>query len=227
MSEDEKTKAADAATEDKGAPKSEPDKSKETKAAVGEDDDDLKDLTPEQMRKKILEARSESKKRREESKSAKEEAKVAREEAATLKKAKDDEELEKKKKAGEWEEVAKQKDEQLSRANERIIRAELRLIAQTEGILDPSDVNTISLEGLTIDDKGDVHGAEKAVKKLKADKPHYFKPAEDANKKKEEEKPKGTSSAVTEPPKGKSGSTEELSHEERKKNFMAVVRARR
>ena len=235
MSEGNKETKVDASAEDKGGQKQEPDKSKSAsgggKADDDDDDDDeFKGLTPAQIIEKVKQARSESKKRREGEKSAKEEAKAAREEAAALKKAKDDEELEKKKKAGEWEAIAKEKDEKLTAANQRIIRSELRLIAQAEGIVDASDVNTIPLDGLTIDDKGEVHGAEKAVKKLKAEKPHYFKAAEDpASKKKEEEKPKPTS-GVTEPPKGKTSKAEddeEISIEQKNRNFLAAVKARK
>ena len=222
----EETKVIDGAADDK-AVKSEAEKAK-TPPANDELDDDLKDLSPEQLKKKILEARSESKKRREESKSAKEEAKSAKEEAAALKKAKEDEETEKKKKAGEWEKVANEKDAALQKANDRTKRAELRLFAQKEGILDPSDVNSLSLESLTIDDNDEVHGAEKVIKKLKEDKPHWFKPVENAAAKKaEEEKPRATSSGKTEPPPGKGGSDADLPLEERKKAFFATVKARR
>jgi hypothetical protein len=193
----------------------------------GDDDEEVKGL-PEKWQKKFEGLKKQVARRSEDLQVAKQEVKIAKEEAAALKKAKDDEELEKKKKNGEWEQVAQEKDKALQRANERTMRAELRLFAQQEGILDPSDVNNLSLEGLTLDESGEVHGAEKVIKKLKADKPHWFKSPED----KKVEPPKSTSSPIIEPPKGKAGKGElsDLSpaeYESRKKDFISGLKARR
>ena len=188
-------------------------------------DDDLKAL-PDDWKKKVKDLRLENSRRRDDAKTAKEEAKTAKEEAAALKKAKADEETEKQKKNGEWEAIANQKDEALKKANERTMRSELKLFAQQNGILDPSDVNNLSLDGITIDDAGEVHGAEKAIKKLKGDKPHWFKSDTPATP----PAPKPTSSGA-EPPPGTASAKglSELSpkeYEERKREFMAGVKKR-
>ena len=178
-----------------GTPNTDPaDKSKESDDG---DDDEFKGLS-EEWQKKFKGLRSEIAAKRQDVKTAREESKVAKEEAAQLRKAKEDEELEKKKKNGEWEKVAEEKDKALLKANDRTMRAELRLAAQREGILDPSDVNSVPLEGLTLDDNGEVHGAEKLIKKLKADKPHWFKSADPPAQK--SDPPKSTSKGADPPP---------------------------
>lgn len=216
-------KSLDKAPESKVTPEAQ----EKSTLSESSDEDDLKGL-PDEWRKKVKDLRLENSRRRDDTKAAKEEAKAAREEAASLKKLKEDEELEKKKKNGEWEEIAKQKDQALQKANERTMRAELRLYAQRAGILDPSDVNNLSLEGLTLDESGEVHGAEKAIKKLQSDKPHWFKAAED----KTGEPPKSTSSKVIEPPAGKPDKKElsdltDAEYETEKKNFFANLRSKR
>lgn len=205
-----------------------------------DDDDEFGDeesLSPEESKKLIKALRAGMAKRRQAVKDSKVREKKAADEAAALRKEKEDAETDRKKKNGEWESVAKDKDKTIEekekaiqRANERSIRAELRAFAIKEGIKDPSDVNHMSLEGLSIDDEtGDITGAEKAIKKLKSEKPHYFKESEnkdDGGK----GKAKPTSSSLADPPEETESKPKDLSKmsnaefADHKKQYIADLR---
>lgn len=211
--EDKTPPAADPKAEDKGG-----------------EDPELKGL-PKEWHDKWNGLKKDISKKSEDLKTAKEEAKTAKEESAILRAAKEQEELDKKKKNGEWEEVAKKKESDLQKANERTMRAELKLIAQREGILDPSDVHTMPLDGLTMDEAGEVHGADKVIKGLKESKPHWFKTADTKKEDPKDPPPKPTGSSVPPPGKGLPAK-EDLSGltraelDARWKDYVSGVRAR-
>ncbi len=105
---------------------------------------------------------------------------------------KEAEEQEKLKEQNKWKELAEAKDQKLAAFNDRIIRTELKLFAQREGIIDPKDVEIIPLENVKLLASGDVSGAEEAVKALKKERPHWFKTSDD-------EKPPESTGSTKEP----------------------------
>ncbi len=62
-------------------------------------------------------------------------------------------------------------------ADERVMRAELRHIGASLGLVDADVLKLVDLKaaGLKLDDKGDVVGAKEAIEALKASKPWAFK----------------------------------------------------
>jgi hypothetical protein len=79
------------------------------------------------------------------------------------------------KKAQELEATTKQAQEA---ANKRVIDAEIRSIARTLNANDASDVlSFVDKSQISIDDEGNVKGAEEAVKAVKETKPYLFKAA--------------------------------------------------
>lgn len=65
------------------------------------------------------------------------------------------------------------KDAQIQAANERVIRAEVRLAAQSAGFIDPEDAwALIDRTKVALDDAGSVTGAAEAIKALAEKKPH-------------------------------------------------------
>lgn len=60
------------------------------------------------------------------------------------------------------------------RANERIIRAELRTAALKAGMVDLDGLKLADLSEVTLNDKGEVEGADALMTKLKEAKPYLF-----------------------------------------------------
>lgn len=82
-------------------------------------------------------------------------------------------------KAKEAEEKAQkalqQVDEYAKKSNDRIIRAELKAQAIAAGMHDLDGLKLADLASVTLDDNGDVVGAEDLIKQLKETKPYLFK----------------------------------------------------
>lgn len=82
-------------------------------------------------------------------------------------------------KAKEAEEKAQralqQVDEYAKKSNDRIIRAELKAQAVAAGMHDLDGLKLADLSSITLDDHGDVVGAEELIAKLKETKPYLFK----------------------------------------------------
>lgn len=64
--------------------------------------------------------------------------------------------------------------ETVSLADQRIIRAELKALAVKEGLIDLDDLKLINLNGISLDENGEVQGAEELMKQFRAGKPHKF-----------------------------------------------------
>lgn len=59
-------------------------------------------------------------------------------------------------------------------ANERVIRAELKAVAVKAGMVDLDGLKLADLSKVTLDDKGEVQGADDLMKALKESKPYLF-----------------------------------------------------
>jgi len=71
---------------------------------------------------------------------------------------------------------AMQRIDELQRSNnDRIIRAELKAQAALSGMIDMDGLKLADLSKVTIDDNGDVIGADELIKQLKESKPYLFK----------------------------------------------------
>ena len=73
------------------------------------------------------------------------------------------------------EEVEAFKAETKTSADQRVIRAELKAEAVKAGMIDLDGLKLADLSTITLDDKGDVVGAEALFKALKESKPYLFK----------------------------------------------------
>jgi hypothetical protein len=76
------------------------------------------------------------------------------------------------KKATDAADAAKKATEQV--ANDRIIRAELKAEAIKAGVVDLDVLKLVDLSKVTLNDKGEVEGAEALIKAMKESKPHFF-----------------------------------------------------
>lgn len=74
--------------------------------------------------------------------------------------------------------AAKEAEEKVSAAtkagNDRIIRAELKAVALKAGLVDLDGLKLADLSKVTLDDKGEVQGADALLEQLKKDKPYLF-----------------------------------------------------
>lgn len=74
--------------------------------------------------------------------------------------------------------AAKDADEKVTAAakasNDRIARAELKAVALKAGIVDIDGLKLVDLSKLTLDDKGEVQGADALIDELKKSKPYLF-----------------------------------------------------
>ena len=125
-----------------------------------DDSDGWMDSLPEDKQKWIKKLRSEAA-------GSRVKTRELEEKLAKIQTDKEAEEQEKLKEQNKWKELAEAKDQKLAAFNDRIIRTELKLFAQREGIIDPKDVEMISLENVKLLASGEVSGAEEAVKALK------------------------------------------------------------
>jgi hypothetical protein len=72
------------------------------------------------------------------------------------------------------EAAAKAASEARAEADRRIIRAELKAHAIRAGIVDLDALKLMDTAGLSLDEAGEVEGAEAALAKFKDAKPHFF-----------------------------------------------------
>jgi hypothetical protein len=98
----------------------------------------------------------------------------AQEAADSAKKAQDEAEARVKKASDDADAKVK---ETHTAAEQRIIRAELKAVAIKEGMVDLDGLKLADLSKITLDDKGEVVGAEDLMKALKESKPYLFKEA--------------------------------------------------
>lgn len=85
----------------------------------------------------------------------------------TAKRQKDEED-------GNFKKVNEDLKAELAAKDQRILKAEVRNQAIKEGIVDPSMIDLLPLEGVNLDKDGEVIGAEAFVKKLKKDRAYLF-----------------------------------------------------
>lgn len=82
--------------------------------------------------------------------------------------------------------AAKEADEKVAAAtkagNDRIIRAELKAVALKAGLVDLDGLKLADLSKVTLDDKGEVQGADALLEQLKKDKPYLFGAASSSSK---------------------------------------------
>lgn len=64
--------------------------------------------------------------------------------------------------------------EATQKANDRIVRAELKALAVKEGIIDLDGLKLVDIAAVTLDENGEVKGAEELIKALKEGKPYLF-----------------------------------------------------
>jgi hypothetical protein len=83
------------------------------------------------------------------------------------------------------EKAAKEADERVAAAtkasNDRIIRAELKASALKAGMVDLDGLKLADLTKVTLDDKGEVQGADALMDELKKSKPYLFGAASSSN----------------------------------------------
>lgn len=105
--------------------------------------------------------------------------KQAKELAAWKQQQEDKDKSESERLTTEAQRAAKERDDALAKiaaADERVIRSEVRSRAVALGFADPEDAwALIDKAGVTLDEAGEVQGAEKAVKALADKKPHLLK----------------------------------------------------
>jgi hypothetical protein len=89
------------------------------------------------------------------------------------------------KEEGKWKELAEKAlkdkmdtesatDAKIRAFNDRLANAELRRLASEKGIIDPDLLSLADRTGLSVNDDGDVVGAEAVINKLIETKPHLF-----------------------------------------------------
>lgn len=75
---------------------------------------------------------------------------------------------------GNWKKIAEENEQKLKAKDEKLMRAEVRNAAIKEGIVDPSLVDLLPMEGIALDEQGNVSGAEKLIAKYKKEKAYLF-----------------------------------------------------
>lgn len=185
--------AATTATNDKPASTGAGAPAATTKAPASEDDLEagewLNGTNLDESQKKYLRrVMSENKNRREKLKEVESKLTEKEKKEAEDQRKKDEE-------TGNWKKIADETEAKLKAKDERIKRAEVRAAAVKAGIIDPSDIDLLPLDGVEISDAGDVSGVDKFVSKWKKDKPHMF-----GAEKKGDEDPEGTTTPAAAPP---------------------------
>lgn len=101
---------------------------------------------------------------------------------------------------GNYKKVAEDSEKTVASMKERLMRAEVRAYAIKEGIVDPTIVDLLPLEGVSINDSLEVVGAEKAIGKYKREKPYLFGGKQDqGTQTTTQTDPQGTTSTRTTP----------------------------
>lgn len=106
-----------------------------------------------------------------------------RDELKAYRDAREKEELEKK---GEYDKAlakleadrkadAEKHAAEIAKRDRNALLAEAKVLAIKAGIIDPSDVASLDLADLRMDEAGNVAGLDKKIEELKASKPHWFK----------------------------------------------------
>lgn len=75
---------------------------------------------------------------------------------------------------GNWEKIAKETQAKLDAKDAKILRGEVKMLAVKAGLLDPSLLDELTLSGVSVDDQGNILGAEEFIKKQKKDRPYLF-----------------------------------------------------
>ncbi|MHB8914404.1 MAG: phage scaffolding protein [Thiobacillus sp.] len=93
------------------------------------------------------------------------------------------------------ESAAKETQDVKANADQRVIRAELKAVAVAHGMIDMDGLKLADLSKVTLDEHGEVVGAEDLMKALKESKPYLFKAGttsstQDTPKKKDDTKSK-------------------------------------
>lgn len=110
-----------------------------------------------------------------------------RDELKAYREAREKEELEKK---GEYEKIlakaesdrkadAEKFASEIAKRDRNALLAEAKVAAIKGGIIDPSDVASLDLSDLRMDESGNIPGIEKKIAELKTAKPHWFKAEQD------------------------------------------------
>ena len=114
-------------------------------------------------------------------------AEKERDELKAYRDAREKEELEKK---GEYDKAlakleadrkadAEKHAAEIAKRDRNALLAEAKVVAIKAGIIDPSDVASLDLADLRMDETGKVAGLDEKITELKASKPHWFKGDED------------------------------------------------
>lgn len=96
---------------------------------------------------------------------------------------------------GNWKKLAEEAEIKLKNKDEKLMRAEVRNHAIKEGMIDPSLIDLLPIDGVTLNEAGDVIGADKFIAKYKKEKSYLF-----GEVKTDDKEPKGTTSGKTTPP---------------------------
>lgn len=197
------------------APPPEPKKDPGTSGGAKADDDSWLDQLPEERKEYVKKLRSEAAYRRKTATEA--ESKLSELQAKI-----DQAEQDKLKEQGEFKKLYEGEQQKLAALHKQLLRQEIKVQAQKEGLIDLDLAELISGESVKINEAGQVAGAETAVSAFKALKPHLFQaPASAAPA------PRSTS-AGNEPPvraPGENKRVTDLSPEEYKKSKAEFLKS--
>ena len=110
---------------------------------------------------------------------------------STYETAKEAEERKRDEEQGNWKKIAADVEAKLKAKDERLMRAEVRNHAIKDGMIDPSLIDILPLDGVSMNEAGDVLGADKLIGKYKKEKAYLFG--------KVEKDPEGTTTTKTMP----------------------------
>ena len=100
--------------------------------------------------------------------------KLAQEKVSDYEKKQAEEQRKRDEEQGNWKKIAEETAEKLKAKDLRIMRESVRNHAIKEGIVDPDLIDLLPLDGVSLDDAGEVIGADKFVAKFKKDKAYLF-----------------------------------------------------
>lgn len=123
------------------------------------------------------------------------------------------------------EKLVQDHQRQLEAFNARLIRTELKAKAIAAGILDPDDVKAMDLDGVEVDDEGEVIGVDDVIAAYREKKPHWFR-ATETDEPNTEAKPKPKAPAPVAPSKRETPTIDwaSLSPEEYKKQRERLLK---
>lgn len=148
------------------------------------DEDNKPKLSPEQQKAfdKLL---GKNGKLKSELDSAKTREDALKAELAAIKAEKDAAEADKLKQQGEFKTLYEKEAQKTEAVKSRLVEAEIKRLAQLEGIIDSDLVALISKDQVKVGDDFTINGAAAAVKAFKAEKPTLFRSPDDPTKPKE------------------------------------------